>query len=64
MGVGRAELGGGASMHHKIPPGVDLGLGAYIFLEGGGSPGNLETPLWLHPWTLTFYLVNKEYKIL
>ena len=40
-------------MHHKIPPGVDLGLGAYIFLEGGGESGQpgkptLATPLDSH----------------
>ena len=48
-GVGRAELlGGGAPSSLKFLPGVGLGGGVKFliyFWEGGGGPGNLETPL-------------------
>ena len=43
---------GGVSKQLKIPPGVGLGGGEKFpiyFLEGGGGPGNMETPL--EPYT-------------
>ena len=41
-------MGGGGSKQLKIPPGGGFRRGckiSYLFLEGGGGPGNLETPL-------------------